>query len=83
MNDKVWEKLWRVLDSRDDEAIVYVYRLDSHGKAIKPCLLKREAWPGLPEMLRDEYNGGYFKVLIRKNRTMIFSGNVAIYSGPY
>ena len=80
MNDKVWEKLWRVLDSNDHEAIVYVYRLDSHGKAIKPCLLKCDAWPGLPEMLRDEFNGGDFKVLIRKSRTMIFSGKIGIVS---
>ena len=83
MNDQVWEKLWRILDLRDEEAIVYVYRLDSHGMAIKPYLLTCEAWPGLPSMLRDEYAGGEFKLLIRKNRTMIFSGKLGIVSSAY
>ena len=80
MNDQVWEKLWEVLESNDEEAIVYIYRLDSHGKPIKPFLLKCEIWPELPSMLRDEYNGGEFKLLIRKNRMMVFSGKIAIFS---
>ena len=80
MNDQVWEKLWAVLESNDEEAIVYIYRLDSNGKAIKPFLLKCEIWPELPDMLRDGYGGGYFKLLIRKNRMMVFSGKIAIFS---
>ena len=83
MNDQVWERLWRILDLRDKEAVVYVYRLNSNGEPMKPCLLKCEAWPGLPSMLRDEYGGGEFKLLIRKNRTMIFSGEICIVSTAY
>ena len=83
MNDQVWEKLWTVLESNDEEAIVYIYRLDSHGKAIKPFLLKCEIWPELPDMLRDEYGGGEFKLLIRKKRTMVFSGKIGIVTSTY
>ena len=83
MNDQVWEKLWRILDLRDEKAVVYVYRLNSIGEPMKPCLLKFEACPNLPSLLRDEYGGGEFKLLIRKNRTMIFSGKIAIFSSAY
>lgn len=81
MSYDIWDKLWTVLQSNDDESIVYVYRLDSHGKTIKPHLLKCDVWPGLLNMLRDEYDGGYFKLLIRKKRMMIFSGEIAIEIG--
>lgn len=80
MSERVWEKLWSVLESYDEEATVYIYRLASNGKPIKPCLLKCDPWPELPEMLRDEYGGGRFVLLIRKNRTMIFSGKISIIS---
>ena len=83
MNDQVWEKLWRILDLRDEKAVVYVYRLNSNGEPMKPCLLKCKASPDLPSMLRDEYGGGEFKLLIRKNRTMIFSGKIGIISSAY
>ena len=83
MNDQVWGKLWKILDLRDEQAVVYVYRLNSSGETMKPCLLKCEAWPGLPSLLRDEYGGGEFKLLIRKNRTMIFSDKIGIISSTY
>lgn len=83
MSEKVWENLWTVLESNDQDAIVYVYRLDSNGEPIKPCLLKCEVWPELPDMLRDGYGGGHFRLLIRKKRIMIFSGDIAIISDSH
>lgn len=78
MSDKVWERLWKVLETSDEGTTVYVYRLDFNGNTIKPCLLKCEAWPELLYMLRDDHGGGQFKLLIRKKRLMVFSGEINI-----
>ena len=32
----------------------------------------------LPELLRDEFNGGDFRILIRQGRRMAFAANIAI-----
>lgn len=76
----VWDKLWGILDSENDGLIVYVYRVDPQGKTISPYLLKCDADLDLPDMLRDDYNGGHFKLLIRKGREMVFSGEINIVS---
>jgi hypothetical protein len=83
MTYDVWDRLWMVLATNDAESVVYVYRLNSYGKPIKPCLLKTRVWMELPDMLRDQHGGGHFKLLIRKGRTMIFSGEIAIASDPF
>lgn len=74
----VWDRLWRILDAGGDELLVYVYRIDRRGQVMKPHLVKCEAWPGLPQMLRDEYGGGHFQLLIKNGRKMAFSGRIAI-----
>ena len=76
----VWERLDAVLFSNDEELVVYVYRLDAYGNVVKPYLLKCEAWEGLCMMLKDDYDGGDFKLLIRKRRKMVFSGEISIVS---
>ena len=79
MNDiDIWERLDALLDSYDEQLTVYVYRKNAAGQVVKPYLLKCRAWPGLKEMLRDKYQGGEFRILIRKGRQMVFRGDIGI-----
>jgi len=73
-----FERLLPILYRADANAAVYVYRLDAKSKIIHPYLLKCLAWPDLLETLRDNYGGGSFRIMIRKGRTMIFTGNISI-----
>jgi hypothetical protein len=75
------DRLWETLDGATGESIAYVYRVDRHGKILRPFLVRCEATPGLPMMLRDEYGGGLFRVLIQRGREMQFSGTVAVVEG--
>jgi len=77
----VWDRLWNTLYGATGESIAYVYRVDRHGKILRPFLVRCEATPDLPMMLRDEYGGGLFRVLIRRSREMQFSGTVAVVEG--
>ncbi len=74
----VWERLDAFLESLDEDLVVYVYRLSASGGVIKPFLLKASAWPGLLWVLRDEYHGGRFRILIRRKRNMVFRGDISI-----
>lgn len=73
-----WDRLWTCLEEADGASVAYVYRLDDSGNTQKPYLLRYPAWPALPGILRDEHNGGDFKILIRRGREMIFSGKVSV-----
>lgn len=77
----VWDQLWEMLYRADGESIAYAYRIDSHGEILCPFLVRCTATPDLPIMLRDEYGGGLFRVLIRRGRAMQFSGTVAVVEG--
>ena len=74
----VWERLDALLDSLDEDLVVYVYRINASGTVIKPFLLRCYAWPGLLEVLRDEHNGGRFRILIRRKRILVFRGDIGI-----
>ena len=74
----VWDRLWSVLNEEGEELLAYVYRIDRRGQVIKPYLVKCEAWPRLPQMLRDEFGGGRFLLLIKSGRTMKFAGRISV-----
>lgn len=76
----IWDHLFSVLHEQRRGDVVYVYRLDSLGQVVLPYLLKCRPLPHIPELLRDQYHGGKFKVMIRRGRTMILSGQIAIIS---
>ena len=76
--ERVWERLWLALDDPVGKRQVYVYRLGAIGTFNKGYIWRGFAWPELPEMLRDEFDGGDFRLLIREGRRMIFSGNISI-----
>ena len=76
--ERVWERLWSALDDPAGKRLVYVYRLGTTGTFSKCYIWKGFAWPELPEMLRDKFDGGDFRLLIREGRHMVFSGNISI-----
>ena len=76
----VWDRLWSLLYANDYSQVAYVYRINAMGMAQKPHLCKLEASSDLPDVLRDHFGGGEFKILIRKGRMMTFSGTISI--GP-
>jgi len=72
------DRLFQILWCENPAHVVYVYRLGSNGATIRPYLLKRRACPGLLEMLRDDFGGGDFKIMVRNGRTMVFAGEISI-----
>lgn len=76
--ERVWERLWTVLYTSSDHYQAYVYRLDAAGQSIGSYIWRGPAWPELPEILRDAFLGGDFRVLIRNRRKMVFAGNISI-----
>ena len=76
--ERVWNRLWTLLYTRASQFQVYVYRSAPNGQSIGGFIWKGPARPELPEVLRDEFQGGDFRVLIRKGRQMVFSGNISV-----
>ena len=76
--ERVWERLWSALDDPACKRQVYVYRLGVSDPSSKGYIWRGFAWPKLPEMLRDKFDGGEFRLLIREGRRMVFSGNISI-----
>ncbi len=75
---RVWERLWTALDDSACRRQVYVYRANRRRGARNRYIWKGFAWPELPEMLRDDFDGGDFRILIREGRRMVFSGEISI-----
>jgi len=77
--DRMWLRLWNLLDDPGDDDWVYVYRVDRFERPIKPYLIKY--WlPGTDLIweLQSKLGGGLFRVLIRSGRTMRFAGLVGV-----
>ena len=74
----VWDRLWRILHEEDRNSVVYAYRINARGEVTKPYLVKSAARPEVVNMLRDEFGGGDFLLLIKSGRTMKFSGRIAV-----
>lgn len=73
-----WERLYRLLAEDDYDQTVYGYRVDSSGHAMKPFLFCWYMHDNLIENIRDKYGPGEYRLLIRKGRTMVFSGYIAL-----
>lgn len=81
--DRMWLRLWNLLDDPGDDDWVYVYRVDRFEKPIKPYLAKY--WLpsiGLIWQLQSELGGGLYRVLVRSGRTMKFAGVVGVEAPP-
>ena len=77
-----WNRLFIVLGEDDAGMTVYGYRLDYRGKAIKPYLFRWPCHTWLLESIRDEYGPGDYRLLIRKDREMVFGGSISIGPAP-
>ena len=73
-----WERLWAVLEQDDFDQTVYGYRVDQAGQAIKPYLFCWYGHSGLVDTIRDKFGSGEYRLLIRKDRKMVFSGYICI-----
>ena len=80
--DSVWDRLDAVLRPADPALVVYVYRVNADGAVQTPHLCKYEATRELLSLLREEFGGGEYRLLIRRGREMVFSGLIAIESLP-
>jgi hypothetical protein len=76
--ERVWNRLWNALDDPFGRRRVYVYRPRSRRRGCNHYIWKGYAWPELPEMLRDDFDGGDFRILIREGSRMVFSGNISV-----
>jgi len=74
----VWDRLWSILYGSNGNDIIYVYRVGPDGRPVKPSLVKSGTFPDFPEWLRDNHGHGEYRLLIRRGREMIFSGNISI-----
>jgi len=72
------DDLWSILDQGYWKDIIYVYRIGSDAQLVKPHLLKSGAYPDFIERLRDAHGHGKYRLLIRRGRKMIFSGNICM-----
>ncbi len=73
-----WDKLYLLLAEDDCDQTVYGYRVDSRGLAVKPYLFCWYMHQDLLENIRDKYGPGEYRLLIRKGRTMVFSGYIGL-----
>ena len=76
--ERIWNQLWDVLYASTRHHQAYVYRLDPGGQPMGSYIWRGPAWPELPEILRDVFRGGEFRILIRKKRRMVFAGNFSV-----
>ena len=58
--ERVWNRLWALLYTQASQFQVYVYRSAPNGQSIGGFIWKGPPCPGLPEVLRDEFQGGDF-----------------------
>ena len=71
-----WVRFFNVLDQDQCDQTAYIYRIDARGDVIKPFWLKLPANAWLENELFAR-GGGQFRIIIRRGRTMVFSGRVA------
>jgi hypothetical protein len=77
-SERIWDRLWTLLYTPASYLQVYVYRSTPNGQSIGSYIWRGSASPELPEVLRDVFRGGDFRVLIRQGRRMVFAGNISV-----
>lgn len=73
----VWTQFWNSLCASRGDQTAYVYRLDADGRAVRPYWLKGAGDLSLPTAIQRR-GGGRVRVIIRRGRTMVFSGFVSL-----
>jgi len=77
-NKDTYSRLFEVLYKNAPDMLVYGYRLNSRGRVIRPYLFRWYCHRQLLSSIRDEYGRGSYRLLIRKDRAMVFSGTIGI-----
>jgi len=72
------QRLLEALYAADDWCVGYVYRLDGNGRPTRPYALKCRPSTGLLTHVQHELGAGEYKLIIRRGRTMAFSGEFAV-----
>jgi len=72
------QRLLEALYAADDWCVGYVYRLDGNGRPSRPYALKCRPFPRLLTYVQHQLGAGEYKVIIRRGRTMTFSGEFAV-----
>ncbi len=81
-DDATWGHLLTLLGEDDLDQVVYGYRVDQFGRAIKPYLFRWYGHSWLIENIQKEYGPGDYRLLIRKGRVMVFSGYICLGPAP-
>ncbi len=76
--DRMWDRLFRLLAEDNWEQSVYIYRVGSSGRTIKPYLAKWSMHSGLLDSIREEFGSGEYHLMIRDGNTMIFTGTIGL-----
>lgn len=74
----VWDRLWFILRGGNENDIIYAYRMGPDGRMVKPSVEKCGAFPDFLQWLLDNHGHGEYRLLIRRGRKMIFSGNIGL-----
>jgi len=77
-NSDSHDRLWPILYEGNENDIIYAYRIGPDAHLVKPHLLKSGTYPDFIEGLRDTHGHGNYRLLIRRGRNMIFSGNICM-----
>lgn len=74
----VWVRLDSILNGENGCGTIYVYHLGPNDRPVKPYLNKVELSQGFLGWLQATHGSGQYRLLIRRGRKMIFSGNIGI-----
>ena len=72
------ERLMAALYAADDWCVAYIYRLGGNGRPTRPYALKCTPSPELLSDVQRQLGAGEYKLIIRRGRTMAFSGEFAV-----
>ena len=78
----VAERLFAVLDAAEQDCVAYVYRVEHDGGLRKPYTIKCAPTPDLVEYVQRQLGAGDYKFIIRRGRTMVFTGQLALGPAP-
>ncbi len=76
--ERMWERLFKLIAQDDWEQTVYIYRVDGAGRKIKPFRAKWGMHAGLLDSIRDEFGTGEYHLMIRDGKTMVFTGTIGV-----
>jgi hypothetical protein len=75
---RMWDRLFRLLAQDDWDQTVYIYRIDQAGRKIKPYLAKWGMHSGLLDSIREDFGAGVYYLMIRHDKTMVFTGTIGV-----